>query len=551
MNFLFATNSFKPFSSFLLGGISIFAGHSATLHAGDVEYVGDPVISTEIVMGSAARIEPDDECCYEAPFNTELKGSMSRSASEIPYWNSPGASIDVLERFSWGDTEILQHEASVRTVANDLRSPETSWWSTRIDQEIQVVPIGGMVHYPYSMMGVDTHLVARVLVDSPQEVMLKVGRDDFAIGDGSFDKIIFGSLEIYQGHVDPEGRDPWQIGGNFLSEGFDREYVLPVALPAGAWTIRARINCTTYEQSFRNCPSIQCFGHTWQNTYNLVSLLTFRDMDQEPDRPMGTGFILPWDPSFFLQIEANDAFEGDQGGGHGRFIERSIEPDSEEERYDSADLAAWSPQMGLDENGDLMHVFSTMGSLKADGESAGEFRSVKAFSTANFAYDFSTKMPMNFDLVIDGSTGGVQGTAGDDGPLVWNGWNSIHFLGAVYELGFDDKWTEIQPERVAQDGLRIRYELKEGRTYGVNADIELFGEVLADGTKVERCLDQSIKLRSKMRLPGDLTGDGAVDGADLSRLLGDWGTSSFDADIDSNGMVDGQDLAVLLGNWNG
>ena len=207
--------------------------------------------------------------------------------------------------------------------------------------------------------------------------------------------------------------------------------------------------------------------------------------------------------------------------------------------------------MGLDENGDLMHVYATMGSLKADGETAGEFRSVKAFSTANFAYDFSTEMPMNFDLVIDGSTDGHQATSGDDGPLVWSGWNSIQLLGSVYELNSDDKWIEIQPERVAQDGLRIRYELKEGRTYGVNANIELFGEALADGMKVERCLDQSIKLRSKMRFPGDITGDGVVDGADLSRLLGDWGTSAFDADIDSNGMVDGQDLAVLLGNWDG
>ena len=90
MNFLHTAKSYKTFPTFLLGGISILAAHSTSLHAGDVEYVGDPVLSTEIVMGSAARIQPDDECCYEPPLNSELKGGMSRSASEIPFWNSPG-----------------------------------------------------------------------------------------------------------------------------------------------------------------------------------------------------------------------------------------------------------------------------------------------------------------------------------------------------------------------------------------------------------------------------------------------------------------------------
>jgi hypothetical protein len=47
----------------------------------------------------------------------------------------------------------------------------------------------------------------------------------------------------------------------------------------------------------------------------------------------------------------------------------------------------------------------------------------------------------------------------------------------------------------------------------------------------------------------DLTGDGLVDGADLSRLLGSWGTNDPLPDLDSNGTVDGADLAALLGCW--
>jgi len=51
--------------------------------------------------------------------------------------------------------------------------------------------------------------------------------------------------------------------------------------------------------------------------------------------------------------------------------------------------------------------------------------------------------------------------------------------------------------------------------------------------------------------PGDLDADGAIDGSDLSVLLGYWGTSNQSADLDGNGMVSGSDLSILLGNWGG
>jgi hypothetical protein len=47
---------------------------------------------------------------------------------------------------------------------------------------------------------------------------------------------------------------------------------------------------------------------------------------------------------------------------------------------------------------------------------------------------------------------------------------------------------------------------------------------------------------------GDLNQDGAVDGADLGILLGDWGQSTA-SDIDNSGFVDGSDLGLLLGAW--
>jgi hypothetical protein len=52
-----------------------------------------------------------------------------------------------------------------------------------------------------------------------------------------------------------------------------------------------------------------------------------------------------------------------------------------------------------------------------------------------------------------------------------------------------------------------------------------------------------------MDCPGDLNGDGLVDGEDLMTLLGVWGASGTPADIDGSGLVDGADLMALLGYW--
>ncbi|MEY3022466.1 MAG: hypothetical protein RIS86_1664 [Planctomycetota bacterium] len=52
--------------------------------------------------------------------------------------------------------------------------------------------------------------------------------------------------------------------------------------------------------------------------------------------------------------------------------------------------------------------------------------------------------------------------------------------------------------------------------------------------------------------PGDVDGDGAVNGIDLAIVLARWGGPSKDypkADADGSGVVDGVDLAVVLGAW--
>jgi len=50
--------------------------------------------------------------------------------------------------------------------------------------------------------------------------------------------------------------------------------------------------------------------------------------------------------------------------------------------------------------------------------------------------------------------------------------------------------------------------------------------------------------------PGDVNGDGVVNGSDLTELLGAWGPCTQCApDIDRDGLVGGTDLTTLLSNW--
>ena len=50
-------------------------------------------------------------------------------------------------------------------------------------------------------------------------------------------------------------------------------------------------------------------------------------------------------------------------------------------------------------------------------------------------------------------------------------------------------------------------------------------------------------------VPGDLNGDGIVNGADLAILLGSWGDGGVPADLNGDGIVNGADLSILLGEW--
>ena len=48
----------------------------------------------------------------------------------------------------------------------------------------------------------------------------------------------------------------------------------------------------------------------------------------------------------------------------------------------------------------------------------------------------------------------------------------------------------------------------------------------------------------------DFDDDGQVGGADLARLLSNWGSTSGEYDLVINGVIDGADLTRLLSEWS-
>lgn len=52
-------------------------------------------------------------------------------------------------------------------------------------------------------------------------------------------------------------------------------------------------------------------------------------------------------------------------------------------------------------------------------------------------------------------------------------------------------------------------------------------------------------------IPGDLNGDGGVDGADVAIIYSNWSGTGGVADVNGDSVVDGADLGILYSNWTG
>ena len=168
--------------------------------------------------------------------------------------------------------------------------------------------------------------------------------------------------------------------------------------------------------------------------------------------------------------------------------------------------------------------------------------------------------------VDDGSTilTSVRFAADEDTIVTWAQWYDNTFGNApnadVFTIeitnDFGDTWTLVDqagPSNNNNSGGWILQEIRVADyiTPTTGMKMRWTASDLGDGSVVEAAIDAygtGECIAGEETIPGDLNGNGTVDGEDLAILLGSWG-SNGPGDIDGNGTTNGSDLTILLGNW--
>ncbi len=148
-------------------------------------------------------------------------------------------------------------------------------------------------------------------------------------------------------------------------------------------------------------------------------------------------------------------------------------------------------------------------------------------------------------VAIGGSTEGEWDRIGAGNPCAIGGTLDIRLVdlgGGIYEPPVGKSFTILQASganSIAGSFSSILPSYAPGKVYQWEVSV-----TSAQSTIV------TAKVAAIVPCPGELTGDGVVDAADLAVLLGAWGPCpGCDADFDGDALVGGPDLAVLLGAW--
>ena len=117
-------------------------------------------------------------------------------------------------------------------------------------------------------------------------------------------------------------------------------------------------------------------------------------------------------------------------------------------------------------------------------------------------------------------------------PLNWAQMEQLD-LGPVSLVEQEYRFNTILPERSGQHAIYVIWQRLDpvGEGFYAISDVD-FGE----GKPADEC-------------PGDFDNNESVDGADVARLLGSWGSDDSEFDLDGEGSINGADLSILLGNW--
>ena len=84
--------------------------------------------------------------------------------------------------------------------------------------------------------------------------------------------------------------------------------------------------------------------------------------------------------------------------------------------------------------------------------------------------------------------------------------------------------------------------------------IRMYGDYPADPCSTGRVDNVNIAIPDVVLLAGDVNDDGFVGGADLTKILTNWGRTGMsrrDGDLSGDGTVSGEDYTEVVGNWGG
>ena len=172
--------------------------------------------------------------------------------------------------------------------------------------------------------------------------------------------------------------------------------------------------------------------------------------------------------------------------------------------------------------------------------------------------------PTLIDCTFEDNTafrsGGAILNDGFDGPDFWISRPVLENCSFTGNSAIDDGGAITNMGSSESTITNCQFSLNTAQVAGAIMNTGMSFSTLTDTTLCGNMPDQiigtwhdmggnSILLECLPPCPGDLNGDGIVDGADLSALLGDWNQAGSAADIDGDGLVDGFDLTLLLGSW--
>lgn len=124
----------------------------------------------------------------------------------------------------------------------------------------------------------------------------------------------------------------------------------------------------------------------------------------------------------------------------------------------------------------------------------------------------------------------------------------------TYAQSYTDAGVPAWPAPVALTGVTSagRWVLENGGNPAATNLVNVWETGATGAVDIVGCRLNADGTLGTPTVPGDVNGDGKVNGVDLGAVLGTYGPAApgSPTDFDQNGVVDGSDLGVVLGNWS-